>query len=180
LSSSSSLQHHHRRRRQHIAIVFFFSNIEKKKHIRKQQQKTKRREGAYLQALTLPSHFWLLFLPFRFKHFLLASSSSQTKEKKNTQKEKKTIEKKKKCRDKRELYLQAPDLPSHFWLLLLPFCFKRFLLTSSSSQTKQKKKKTIERTIKLQKREGAYLPSLTSAFGMKHSSCFLLYTFFQR
>jgi hypothetical protein len=52
------------------------------------------REGAYFQALALPSHFWLLLLPFRFKCFLLTSFSFQTKEKKNTMK-KKTIEKKK-------------------------------------------------------------------------------------
>ncbi len=40
------------------------------------------REGTYFQAFALPSHFWLLFLPFRFKRFLLTSSSFQTKEKK--------------------------------------------------------------------------------------------------
>jgi len=39
------------------------------------------REGAFLQAPTLPSHFWLSLLPFCFKHFFLASSFSQAKEK---------------------------------------------------------------------------------------------------
>ncbi len=56
-------------------------------------------------------------------------------------------------------YFQAFALPSHFWLLLLPFRFKRFLLTSSSFQTKKKntmKKKTIEKK-KMQKKEGTYL-----------------------
>jgi hypothetical protein len=46
------------------------------------------REGAYFQAFALPSHFWLLLLPFRFKCFLLTSSSFQTKEKKNHREEK--------------------------------------------------------------------------------------------
>jgi hypothetical protein len=51
------------------------------------------REGAYFQAFALPSHFWFLLLPFRFKCFLL-TSSFQTKEeekhneKKNHRKEK--------------------------------------------------------------------------------------------
>jgi uncharacterized membrane protein len=40
------------------------------------------REGAYFQAFALPSHFWFLLLPFRFKCFFLTSSSFQTKEKK--------------------------------------------------------------------------------------------------
>jgi hypothetical protein len=53
------------------------------------------REGAYFQAFVLPSHFWLLLLPFCFKRFLLTSSSFQTKGKKNTMKKKKTIKKKK-------------------------------------------------------------------------------------
>jgi len=78
----SSLQQRHKRKQRHIAIVFFFSNIKKTKHIRKQQKKTKRKEGAYLQAPSLPSHFWLPLLPFYFKCFLLASSSFQTKKKK--------------------------------------------------------------------------------------------------
>jgi hypothetical protein len=113
----SSLQQHHKRRRQHIAIIFFlsvtpphkkmtthyrrflFKHKENKTH-KKTTKKTKRREGAYLQAFTLPSHFWLLLLPFYFKRFLLGifffssiylsisndfslvSSSSQAEEKK--------------------------------------------------------------------------------------------------
>ncbi len=46
------------------------------------------KEGAYFQTFVLPSHFWLLLLPFRFKCFLLTSSSFQTKEKKNHREEK--------------------------------------------------------------------------------------------
>jgi hypothetical protein len=57
------------------------------------------REEVYLQALVLPSHFWLLllasyFCPFVSSTFSLASFFFQVEEKKNTKK-KKTIEKKK-------------------------------------------------------------------------------------
>jgi hypothetical protein len=64
--SSYSLQHHHKRRRRHIVVIFFFSNTKKTKHTRKQQKEPKKREGVYLQAPTLPSHFWLPFLPSTF------------------------------------------------------------------------------------------------------------------
>jgi len=51
-----------------------------------------RREGAYFQALILPSHFWLLllascFYPFVSSTFTLASSF-QVEEGKKTQKKK--------------------------------------------------------------------------------------------
>ncbi len=117
LPSPSLIEHHHKRRQWHIVTLsfffllllrhkkkatiacchhlfcsistiddvvffFFFSNTKKTKHTKKQQKKTKRREGVYFQAPALPSHFWLLLLPFCFKHFLLASSSSQAEEKK--------------------------------------------------------------------------------------------------
>jgi hypothetical protein len=49
-----------------------------------------------------------------------------------------------KMKRKEGTYFQALTLPSHFWLPLLPFCFKRFLL-APSSQVKEKKKKTIEK-----------------------------------
>jgi hypothetical protein len=42
--------------------------------------------------------------------------------------------------------------------------------------SKKKKKHTKK---KMQRREGAYLSSFASAFGMKHSSCLLLSMFFQ-
>jgi hypothetical protein len=52
-----------------------------------------RREGAFLQAIVMPSHFWLLFslslLPFCFKHFFLTSFSSKAEEKKKKQRKKK-------------------------------------------------------------------------------------------
>jgi hypothetical protein len=49
-------------------------------------------------------------------------------------------------------YLQAPTLPSHFWLPLLPFCFKRFLLASSSSQAKEKKRKQTKENHREEKK----------------------------
>jgi len=89
LASSSFLQHHHIRRWRHI-IVIFFSNTKKTKHTRKQHKKTKKKEGAYLQTPSLPSHLWFLLLPFCFKRFLLGIFffSSRRKKKKNIEKKK--------------------------------------------------------------------------------------------
>jgi hypothetical protein len=57
-------------------------------------------------------------------------------------------------------YFQAFVLPSHFWLLLLPFCFKRFLLTSSSFQTKEEKKHNEKKNHREEKNaeKGGNLP----------------------
>ncbi len=206
-----------------------------------------RREGVHLQAPVLPSHFWLLLLPFYFYlfvssifswHFLLLK---QKKRKKNTKKKK--SQRKKKCKEGKELTFKLPFYPSFLalalaflfqalslgifffsnkrkkkkntkknksikkkkiaekggslpsssistlsflahasTLLLLPFRFKCFLLTSSSSQTEEKKhtqRKKNHKEKKIARRERVYLFSLPSAFGMKHSSCFLLSTFLE-
>jgi hypothetical protein len=74
----------------------------------------------------------------------LASFSFQVEEKK-----KKTIKKKTNVK-KGGSFPSSFSLPSHFWLSLLPFCFKRFFLASFFSQAKKKKnhkeeKKCIER-----------------------------------
>jgi hypothetical protein len=80
----------------------------------------------------------LLLLHFLFKHFLLASSSSQVEEKKK--------------HTKKTYAEKGGSLPSSsrstlsflalaFALLLLPFHFKHFLLTSFSFQTKEKAEK---------------------------------------
>jgi hypothetical protein len=71
--------------------------MQKQKPIEKKKNANKGR--SLLSSFALPSHFWLLLLPFHFKCFLLTSSSFQTKEKKNTMK-KKTIEKKKMLKKK--------------------------------------------------------------------------------
>jgi hypothetical protein len=65
-----------------------------------------------LSLLTPASTF--LLLHFRFKCFLLASSSFQTHKKQNTQKNQK----------------KGGSLPFHFWLPFLPFCF--FISVSST------------------------------------------------
>jgi hypothetical protein len=92
-SSFSFLQHHHKRSR--WLSSFSFQTQRKQNTQENNKKKTKRREGVFLQALVLPSHFWLLLLPFCFKHFLLASSSSQIEEKKRKTKKKNHKEEKK-------------------------------------------------------------------------------------
>jgi hypothetical protein len=128
--------------------IFFFSNRRKKKRKKRkkniEKKKNAKKGGIFLQAPTLPSHFWLLLLPFCFKcfswHFLLLKQKKITKNIWN-----KTI-KKIKMHRKEGAFLQAPTMAFHFWLPLLfspllPFCFKGFLLASSSSQTEEKKRK---------------------------------------
>jgi hypothetical protein len=147
----SSLEHHQRRRRwQQATIVFFFVAPPQKKttihchhflllkhkedKTHKKITKRKRREGSYLQAPTLPSHFWLSLLPFCFKCFLLASSCPQAKKKKKKPKEKKINAKKGgsfPSNSRSALSLLDPT----FAFPLLPFYFKCFFLASSSSQT---------------------------------------------
>jgi hypothetical protein len=106
---------------------------------KRQQKKTKKKEGAYLQAPTLPSHFWLPLLPFYFKCFLVASSSSQVGEKK------KTIEKKRNTKKGGTFPLSSRSTLSllglAFALPLLPLCFKHFILAFSPFQAKKKGKK---------------------------------------
>ncbi len=117
-----------------------------------------RREGAFLQTPGLPSHFWLLLLPFCFKHFLLASSSFQAKKRKN--KEKKTIEKKINAKKGRSF-----PLSSRFALSLLALAFALLFQTfslgifffSSKRKKKTKKKKHIEKKKNAEK--GGSFPS---------------------
>jgi hypothetical protein len=63
----------------------------------------RRREGDYLEAPPLPSHFLLLFLPFRFKCFFLASFFFSNKRKKRKTQRKKNHRRKKKWKEGREL-----------------------------------------------------------------------------
>jgi hypothetical protein len=49
---------------------------------------------------------------------------------------------KKKTKRKEGVYLQVLGLPFHFWLSLLPFYFKRFLMTSSSQAIEKKTQRT--------------------------------------
>ncbi len=141
-SSSSSLQHQHRKKRSHIAIIFFLSNTKKTKHTRKQQKKPREKEGTYLQTLTLPSHFWLPFLPICFKCFLLTSSSFQLQEEK---KEKKNHKEEKKCRKGKELsfnlLLCFLIFGSCFYLHTFGLLFQTLFLGIFFFLRKKKKKK---------------------------------------
>jgi hypothetical protein len=122
-----------------------------------------RREGAYFQALALPSHFWFLLLPSRFCTFVSSAFSwhlilLKQKKRKNTKK-KKVIENKKYAK-------MGGSLPSSFHsvlsflalvfaLLLLPFHFKHFLLTfffpSNKRKKKHKEKKIVEKKKNVEK-----------------------------
>ncbi len=57
--------------------------------------------------------------------------------------------------------------------------WKKKMMASSSSQAKENSFKKNNREKKMQRKEGAYLFSLASTFGMKHSSCLPLSTFLQ-
>jgi hypothetical protein len=116
----SLFQHHYRRRQWRVAIVFFFSNTKKTKHIKKQQKKNLEKGGS-------------LFSSFRIALSLLAPASNLMFQ---TCSPSIFFSSKRKEMQRRErTFLQAFALSSHFWFSLLPFCFKRFLLASSSSQT---------------------------------------------
>ncbi len=147
-----------------------------------------KREGVFLQAPTLCSHFWLSFLP---SHFWLSISNVFSQhlfllKQQKIIKKKTTIEKKKMQR-KEGAYLQTLTLPFHFWFPLLASCFYLFIsstfsLASSFSQAEEKKEKhktKSQKRKKMQRKEGNYLSSLISAFGMKRSSRFSLSTFLQ-
>jgi hypothetical protein len=104
---------------------------------------------------------------------------------KKKHKEKKSIEKKRNAKKGGSLLSSFRSTLSLLafasGLLFLPFCFKCSLASSSfqvEEKNNTKKKITIEKK-KMQRREGSYLSSFASAFGMKHSSCFLLSTFLQ-
>jgi hypothetical protein len=106
----------------HYHRLLLLKHKEDKTHKKITTKKTKRREGAYLQAPTPPSHFWLSLLPFCFKQFLLASSSSsQAKKKKRNKQRNKNHRKEKKCRDGRELSFKLLLCPLTFGFL--PSCF---------------------------------------------------------
>ncbi len=149
----------------------------------------KTKERTYLQVLSLPFHFQLSLLPSCFcpfvsntffQHFLLFK---QKKRKKKPQKRKKNAKKGGSLPS--SFHFAFSLLTPAFALLFLPFRFKRFLLgifffSSKRRKRKHTKKKNHRKEKKMQRKEGAYLSSLASAFGMKCSSCFFLSTFLQR
>ncbi len=122
-------------------LLFQQKKIKKTKKIKPQRRKKmQRREGAFKLSLcpfTFGSHFCppasdLLFQTFSLSIFLF---SRRRKEKKN--KGKKTIKKKKKTEKGGSLlsssHFAFSLLALAFGLMFLHFCFKHFLLASSSS-----------------------------------------------
>jgi len=82
----------------------------------KTTKKTKQREGAYLQALALPSHFWLMLLPFRFKLFSRSIFFFSSEREKNY-----TV--KKKCKEGKELTFKLLFCPLTFGFCFWPLIF---------------------------------------------------------
>jgi hypothetical protein len=95
----------------------------------------------------LPSHF----CPFVSNIFSLASSSFQAKKKKKTIEKKRNVEKggnfPSSSHSAFSLLALASTLP------LLPFCFKRFFLASSSFQVEEKEKKPHKKEKKCKERK---------------------------
>jgi len=120
-----------------------FFQIEKKKKPKKKKKKKKKRRELSFKLLLYPFIFGSHVCPPTFAlllRFLLASSSFQ--EKKNKEK---AIEKKKYAEKGGSFLLSSRFafslLAPTSTLPLLPFCFKRFLLASFSSQVEKKKTK---------------------------------------
>jgi len=112
----------------HCHCLLILKHKKNKTHKKTTKNKTKKRERAYLQAPTLPFHFWFPLLPFYFKCFLLASFSSQTKEKKRKTK-KKNHREEKKCKEGREFSFKLPLCPVTF---NSRFCLHFYLFVSNA------------------------------------------------
>ncbi len=129
-SSSYSLQHHHKRSWHHIVVIFFFSNTKKIKHT---TQKPRKGSELTFKLSLCPSLLvfasTLLFQTLSPDIFFFSSRRKKKQRKKNI--EKKNAEKggslPSSSHSTLSLLAFASTLP------LLPFCFKRFLLASSSS-----------------------------------------------
>jgi carbon starvation protein CstA len=142
-------------------------NKEKKNHKEEKNAKKGRSfpSSSHSALSFLGLAFALPLLPLCFKRFLLASFSSQAEEKKRKQRQKNHREKKNAKKGGSFNFLQAPTLPFHFWLLLLPshfypsvsntFSWHLFLL-KQKKRKKNKKKKTIE---KINAKKGGSFPS---------------------
>jgi hypothetical protein len=128
----------------HCHRLLLIKHKTNKTHKKTTKKKTKRREGAYFQAPTLPFHFWLSLLPFCFKRFLLASSSSQAR--KINKQRKKNHREEKKCKKRRKLSFKLLLCPFTFGSRFYPFVSNTFswhllLLKQKKKKKKQRKKK---------------------------------------
>jgi hypothetical protein len=128
----------------------FFSNTKKNKHTRKQTKK-KQEKGR-----SSPSIFCSTFALLALASYLFVSNAFfdlfffySTKKKK-----------KKRLQRKDGAFLQAPNLPSHFWFPLLPSHFCSFVSNALFSHLlllKQKKKKENIEKKKNAKKGGTFL-----------------------
>jgi hypothetical protein len=156
--------------------IFFFSNKRKQKKTKKkktiEKKKMQRREGVFLQALALPSHFWVLLLPSHFKCFFWHLLLFKHKKRKENHREEKNAEK------GRSFPLNSA-LAFHFWFPLLPFCFCPFvsntfswhLLFLKQKKRKEKQRKKNHREEKNVEKEGSLLSNSRSTLS------FLAFTF---
>jgi uncharacterized protein YqhQ len=123
-----------------------FQAEEKKKNHKKGKKNTEKGKNFPLSSCSALSlcapTFALLLLPFYFKHFLLASFSSQVEERKKNNKKEKNAEKG--GREPSSFHFALSLLPPVSAFLFLPFCFKHLLLfifffSSRKKNTKKKK-----------------------------------------
>jgi hypothetical protein len=112
------------------------SQIEKKNRKTIEKKEMQRREGTFLQTLTLLFHFWVLLLP---SFFALSFQTLSLILKQNRKKEKK-----KNAKKGGSLFSSSLSTLSHFWLLVLDSCFcpfisSAFFVASFSSQAEKKR-----------------------------------------
>ncbi len=140
------LQHHHRRR-QWQCLLKHKTHKTHKKTTRKNHEKG----GSLPSTPVLPSHFWLLLLPFCYKRFLLTFFSFQTNRRKEKKRKlKKNHREKKNCRERKEFSFKLPlcllIFGSHFWPLVFALLFQvlspsHLLLFKQRKRKKNTKKK---------------------------------------
>jgi hypothetical protein len=122
-----------------LGIFFFSCKIKQNKSKKKKNHggEKKCREGRVLSfklpfcLLSFGSHFYPATSALLFQRLSLGIFFFSSRRKRNKTKKKKTI-KKKKMQRKEGVFLQAPTLPSHFWVLLLPSHFYPFVLNAFS------------------------------------------------
>jgi len=163
----------------HCHHLLLLKHREDKTHKKTTKKKTKKGEGAYLQALVLPSHFWFPLLLSRFCTFVSSAFSWHLLlfkwKKKKTQRKKKNCRKQKICKEGKELTFKLLLYPfilgSYFCLLASTLSFQAlslciFLFSNRRRKKKHKEKKTIEKKKKC--KEGKELTSSQIEEKKKH------------
>ncbi len=140
-----------------------------------------RREGFFLQAPTLPSHFQLLLLPSHFcpsvsntfsLHLLLLKQKKKENKEKNHKEEKK-------CREGEALSFKLPLCPltfgSHFWPLISALLFQALSLQHILFLKQKEKKHKKEKKWRKGREISFKLPCCPFIFGFRF--CPLISTF---